>query len=100
MKKKIVLFLRSGILLVILFLALVSTPFEVFGSGDSMVAVRGIRRLVQATWIAIGWIAIETAWGWFMALRKPKVAAKEPPVKAPPVKEPTTKEPPGDSPSA
>jgi hypothetical protein len=82
MKKKIVVVLRSLVLLVILVLALVSTPFEVFGRGDSMVAVKGIRRLVQATWLAIGWIALETAVGWFLALRKPrppKATAKEPP---------------------
>ncbi len=72
MKKKIVVVLRSLVLLVILVLALVSTPFEVFGRGDSMVAVQGIRRLVQATWIAIGWIALETVVGWFVALRKPR----------------------------
>jgi hypothetical protein len=83
MKKKIVAILRSVVLLVVLGLALVSTPFEVFGSGDSMVAVRGIRKLVQATWIAIAWISIETAISWFQALRRPK-AEKGTPEKAPP----------------
>jgi hypothetical protein len=83
MKKKLVAILRSLVLLVVLALALVSTPFEVFGSGDSMVAVRGIRKLVQATWIAIGWISIETAIAWFQALRRPRpgkgVIDREPP---------------------
>ena len=72
MRKKIVAVLRSLVLLVVLVLALVSTPFEVFGSGDSMVAVRGIRKLVQATWIAIGWISIETVIAWVQALRRPR----------------------------
>ena len=37
-----------------------------------MIKVEGVRKLVQATWLAIGWIAIETAVAWFQALRKPK----------------------------
>jgi hypothetical protein len=81
--KKAIAVVRSLILLVILYLALVRTPFEVFGSGDSMIKVAGVRKLVQATWLAIGWIGIETAIAWFQALRKPKApkvkAGKEPP---------------------
>ena len=78
MKKKLVAILRSIVLGVVLVLALVSTPFEVFGSGDSMVAVRGLRKLVQATWIAIAWISIETGIAWFQALRKPKAGKVAP----------------------
>ncbi|MBI5479020.1 MAG: hypothetical protein HY906_09200 [Deltaproteobacteria bacterium] len=86
--KKVIAVLRSLILLVILYLAVVKTPFEVFGSGDSMIKVEGVRKLVQATWLAIGWIAIETAIAWFQALRKPKPAGapkagKEPPSPGP-----------------
>ena len=81
--KKVIAVVRSLILLVILYLAVIQTPFEVFGRGDSMIKVEGVRKLVQATWLAIGWIAIETAVAWFQALRKPK-APKEPRGKEPP----------------
>ena len=90
--KKVVAVVRSLLLLVIIILAIASTPFEVFGSGDSMVPVRRIWKLVSATWIAIGWITIETAIGWFMALRRPKGpgASKDAPPAppAPPAAEP------------
>jgi len=86
--KKVIAVLRSVILLVVLYLAVVKTPFEVFGRGDSMIKVEGLRGLVQATWLAIGWIAVETAIAWFQALRKPKApkapkAGKEPPSPGP-----------------
>jgi len=86
--RKVIAVLRSLVLLVILYLALVQTPFEVFGRPDSMIKVEGVRKLVQATWLAIGWIAIETAIAWFQALRKPKVpkapkGGKEPPAPGP-----------------
>jgi len=66
--------LRSLVLLVVLYLVLVSTPWEVFGAGDSMIKVQHLRGLVKATGIAMGFIALETAIGWFLALRKPKGA--------------------------
>jgi hypothetical protein len=82
--------LRTVVLVLVLVMALISTPFEVFGSADSMVAVKGIRALVRATWIAIAWIALETGIGWLLALRKPKGApprgdaAAKPTASAPP----------------
>lgn len=46
--------------------------------------------VVRAAWIAIGWIALETAIGWWLATRKPTLAAPipkshgEPPFAPPP----------------
>jgi len=35
--------------------------------------------LVRAVWIAVAWIAFETAVGWFMVARRGKAAAAPPP---------------------
>jgi hypothetical protein len=46
--------------------------------------------LIRSAWIAIAWITFETAVGWWMATRRPKVAADlpkaggEPPFAPPP----------------
>jgi hypothetical protein len=46
--------------------------------------------LIRAVWIAIGWIAFETAVGWWLATRRPKLPAPvpkaggEPPFAPPP----------------
>jgi hypothetical protein len=47
--------------------------------------------LVRAAWFAVGWIALETAVGWWMATRRPKLHEKdlprtagEPPLAPPP----------------
>jgi len=95
--KKVIAVLRSLILLVLLYLAVVKTPFEVFGRGDSMIKVEGLRGLVQATWLAIGWIAIETAVAWYKALRKPKAPK---PAKAGKGAQPSGPAPAADSPEA
>jgi hypothetical protein len=33
--------------------------------------------VLRAAWVAIGWIALETALGWFMATRRPKLPAEK-----------------------
>ncbi len=33
--------------------------------------------VLRAAWIAIGWIAIETALGWYLATRRPKLPAEK-----------------------
>jgi hypothetical protein len=96
--KKVVAVIRTLVLLVVLVMALISTPFEVFGSSDSMVAVKGIRALVRATWLAIFWIALETGIGWLLALRKPK--APKSPAAAAAAKEPAAKSPAAAAPAA
>jgi hypothetical protein len=46
--------------------------------------------LIRASWIAIAWIALETAVGWWMATRRPRLppsvpkGAGEPPFAPPP----------------
>jgi hypothetical protein len=52
--------------------------------------------VVRAAWIAIAWIALETAIGWWAATRKPRVAAPRaaPPAGRPPSGEPPPGEPP------
>lgn len=34
--------------------------------------------VVRAAWIAVAWIAIETAIGWFLATRRPKIPVAAP----------------------
>jgi hypothetical protein len=70
--KVFIAILRSLVLLVVLYFVLLSTPWGVFGSDNTMVAVRDIRKLVQGAWIATGWIALEVVVSWFTALRKRK----------------------------
>jgi hypothetical protein len=70
--KKVTAVLRSLVLMVIVVLVLWNTPGDVFGSPDSMVQVRRIQSLWKTAWVAVGWIAVETAIAWFLALRKPK----------------------------
>jgi hypothetical protein len=96
--RKVFAVVRTLVLLLILVMALISTPFEVFGSGDTMVAVKGIRALVRATWIAIGWITLETGIGWLLALRKAKVAKG--PASAPPAAKAPAAAPPPAAPDA
>jgi hypothetical protein len=79
--KKALAVLRSLVLLVILYFVLVSTPWEVFGSGDTMMKVQHLRGLVKATGIAVAFIAIETGISWIIALRKPKGAAPAKPAR-------------------
>jgi hypothetical protein len=38
----------------------------------------GLSLLARAAWIAIAWIAIETALGWFVATRRPKLPVAAP----------------------
>jgi len=92
--RKLLAVVRTLILVLVLVMALISTPFEVFGSADTMVAVRGIRALVRATWIAIGWIAIETLVSWVLALRKAKGAPPPAPAKTAAEASPATETPP------
>jgi hypothetical protein len=44
----------------------------------------GFGLVIRAVWIAIGWIAFETALGWWMATRAPKLPVNAPPPGAPP----------------
>jgi hypothetical protein len=44
--------------------------------------------LVRAAWFAIGWIAFETAVGWWLATRRPRVPAEASKVGAPPLAPP------------
>jgi hypothetical protein len=86
--KKITAVLRSLVLVTLVVLILWNTPGDVFGSPDSMVQVRRIQSLFKAAWVAVGWIAIETAVAWFVALRRSKPATapkggKEAPPAAP-----------------
>ncbi len=96
--KKVNAVLRSLVLLFILVMTLWGLPFEVFGSGESMVKVERIRKLVMVVGIGILWIGIGTAIAWFQALRKPKApkvkAGKEPPA---PGQEPAAEKPAAES---
>jgi hypothetical protein len=81
---------RTVFLLFIVVYALVGTPVEILGRPETMVAVRAVRALVQITWIAIGWIALETAIGWVrvrLARRKASAGAA-PATPAPPAARP------------
>lgn len=44
--------------------------------------------VLRAAWISIGWIAVETAIGWFVATRRPKLPAEPRRASAPPVAPP------------
>jgi hypothetical protein len=53
----------------------------------------GLGLTIRAAWVAIGWIALETAVGWYMATRRPRPAKEalsprippgEPPFAPPP----------------
>jgi hypothetical protein len=81
--KKVTAVVRSLALIAVVILILWNTPGDVFGSPDSMVQARRLQGLWKAAWVAVGFIAVETAIAWFVALRKPKApkvtADKEPP---------------------
>lgn len=44
--------------------------------------------VLRAAWIAIGWIAVETALGWWLATRTPKVVSAAPKAGEPPLAPP------------
>jgi hypothetical protein len=75
---KILAGLRTAFLAFILYYTVKNTPI-LFGLpadiNEPYKICRDSYEMVKsATWIAIGWIAFETALGWFLATRAPKPA--------------------------
>lgn len=74
---------RTAFLLFIVGYTLLTAPIEVWGSATLAVSVDSLRRLNRAAWIAIAWIAFETALAWivirFRKAPQPAAAPVQPP---------------------
>ncbi|HSN90426.1 MAG TPA: hypothetical protein VLS93_04295 [Anaeromyxobacteraceae bacterium] len=44
----------------------------------------GLGLTLRAAWVAIAWIAVETALGWYLATRRPRAPKEAPPPGIPP----------------
>jgi hypothetical protein len=67
---KVMAVLRTVFFVFILGYTLWATPIAaMWPKGVLAVNVESVRALSRATWIAVGWIALETAIGWVMAKR-------------------------------
>ncbi len=72
---------RTLVLVFLVLYTLVSAPFA-FWSGTIAVSADAMRRLLNATWLAIGWIAFETLLAWIIvAFSRPR--AKVEPARPP-----------------
>jgi len=70
--KKALAVLRTAIFLGFTILAIWNTPGDVWGSPDTMVQIRRVQGLWKVVWVAAGWMALEAAVTWLVALRRPK----------------------------
>ncbi len=97
---KLMTILRSIFLVFIFFYALKLLPLALLVSGDArrgdvMVPFTKVENVASVTWVAVGWIAVETVVGWLQvwaggklkaraAAKAAKVAAAAPPPAPPP----------------
>jgi heme A synthase len=61
---KIMAVVRTAFLFFIAGFTFFTTPMEVWGSSTLAVTMDALRRTNKAAWMAIAWIALETAIGW------------------------------------
>jgi len=55
-----------------------ATSFSVMGGDVRTVSIEGYQRARNAAWLAIGWIAFDTAVGWVLALATARARARSP----------------------
>jgi len=66
-----------------------ATSFSVMGGDVRTVSIEGYQRARNAAWMAIGWIAFDTAVGWVLALASGKARARSQ-ARATPAEKPPT----------
>jgi heme A synthase len=72
---KVMAVVRTAFLFFIAGYTFFTTPMEVWGSATLAVTMDSLRRTNRAAWMAIAWIAFETALGWLSVRLRRKPAA-------------------------